>query len=300
MASPPFQTTYQAWSVHPQRSLRAVEQIRRMRGGSQAHLMRCSDDQFYVVKFQNNPQHRRVLVNELLATTLAARIGLPTSPVAVVDVSEDLIRLTTDLAMELPRNRVPCTPGLQFGSQYLGNPRYARAIRALPDSELPAVKNYTDFAGMLIFDQWTCNTDSRQTLFLFDGNAQKHSMAMIDQGFCFNCGEWNFPDSPLRGLYFPRYVYAEIRSLDDFEPWLSRLETEVDIDVIFKAASGIPPEWYDFDTASLHRLLEVLNRRRKTLQERLRTMCVNLPVVFPKWDVKQRERPFSPLPGWSA
>ena len=53
----------------------AVEQIRRMRGGAQAHLMRCADEEYYVVKFQNNPQGVRILANELLATRLAARIG---------------------------------------------------------------------------------------------------------------------------------------------------------------------------------------------------------------------------------
>src|SRR6267378_4147920 len=60
--------------------LLATEQIRRMRGGAQSHLMRCSDGHYYVVKFQNNPQHTRILVNELLATRLAARLGLPTTP----------------------------------------------------------------------------------------------------------------------------------------------------------------------------------------------------------------------------
>src|SRR5258708_9140191 len=72
--------------------LRALEQIRRMRGGAQSHLMRCDDGYYYVVKFQNNPQHTRVLVNELLGTRLAARLGLPTTPVAIISVSEDLIR----------------------------------------------------------------------------------------------------------------------------------------------------------------------------------------------------------------
>ena len=49
----------------------AVQHVRRMRGGAQGHLMRCSDGNFYVVKFRNNPQHLRVLANELLATRLA-------------------------------------------------------------------------------------------------------------------------------------------------------------------------------------------------------------------------------------
>ena len=83
--------------------LRALEQIRRMRGGAQSHLMRCDDGYYYVVKFQNNPQHTRVLVNELLGTSLALRLGLPTAPAAIISVSEDLIRLTPDLCMEMPR-----------------------------------------------------------------------------------------------------------------------------------------------------------------------------------------------------
>ena len=54
----------------------AIQQIRRMRGGAQSHLMLASDGNLYVVKFRNNPQHIRVLANELLATRLGAAIGL--------------------------------------------------------------------------------------------------------------------------------------------------------------------------------------------------------------------------------
>lgn len=145
--------------------LRALEQLRRMRGGAQSHLMRCSDGHYYVVKFQNNPQHRRILVNELLGTKLAARSGLPTTPVAIVEVSEELIRLTPDLAIEMPRQRIPCQPGLQFGSRYPGDPRRLTLHDFLPDEQLRQVANLHDFAGMLVFDKWTCNTNGRQTLF---------------------------------------------------------------------------------------------------------------------------------------
>ncbi|HVM74432.1 MAG TPA: HipA family kinase [Candidatus Saccharimonadales bacterium] len=104
--------------------LRAIEQIRRMRGGAQSHLMRCTDNHYYVVKFQNNPQHRRVLVNELLGTRLASRLGLPTAPVDVVDVPGELIRLTPELCIETPRTRIPCAPGSSS----------VRAIRATRDA----------------------------------------------------------------------------------------------------------------------------------------------------------------------
>jgi len=113
--------------------LRALEQIRRMRGGAQSDLMRCNDGYYDVVKFQNNPQHTRVLVNELLGTRLAARLGLPTTPLAIISVSEDLIRLTPDLCIQMPRACPPCRAGLQFGSRYPGDPHRLTLLDFLPD-----------------------------------------------------------------------------------------------------------------------------------------------------------------------
>jgi len=65
-------------------SIQAVQHMRRMRGGAQSHLMRCSDGHYYVVKFQNNPQHIRVLVNDWLGTRVAEMIGLPVSVAVIV------------------------------------------------------------------------------------------------------------------------------------------------------------------------------------------------------------------------
>src|ERR1700739_1448587 len=145
--------------------VKALEQIRRMRGGAQSHLMRCSDGNYYVVKFQNNPQHRRILVNELLGTRLARRLGLPTAPVEVVEVGAELIRLTPELCIELPRAGTPGAGGLQVGSRYPGDPREMTLHDFLPDEKLREVENLHDFAGMLVFDKWACNTNGRQTVF---------------------------------------------------------------------------------------------------------------------------------------
>ena len=86
---------------------------------------------------------------------------------------------------------------------------------------------------MLVFDKWTCNTNGRQTLFLAGmsshGNGAvdvaggladsgvgassvpggSYRTLMIDQGFCFNAGEWKFPDAPLRDLYARNRVYGD-------------------------------------------------------------------------------------------
>jgi hypothetical protein len=273
--------------------LRALEQIRRMRGGAQAHLMRCSDGHYYVVKFQNNPQHKRVLVNELLGTRLAARLGLPTAPLAVVDVPEELIRLTPELAMELARTRIPCVPGLQFGSRYPGDPRQLTLHDFLPDEQLRAVENLHDFAGMLVFDKWTCNTNGRQTLFFREGAAgparaaeaapEAYKTVMIDQGFCFNAGEWNFPDAPLRGLYARNRVYEGVTGMESFAPWLERLESRITESVLDDVSREIPPQWYDDDLGALYALLEQLQRRKKRVPDLLREARKSSRQPFPNW-----------------
>src|ERR1700686_3124251 len=125
--------------------------------------MRWTDEHRYEV--QNNPQHPRVLVNEMLGTRLAQRLGLPLTPVEMIDVSEDLIRLTPQFCMEMPRQHIPCRPGAQFGSGYPGDSHRLTLLVFLPDAQLEKVVNLEDFAGMLVFDKWTCNSNGRKTLF---------------------------------------------------------------------------------------------------------------------------------------
>jgi hypothetical protein len=66
----------------------------------------------------NNPQHRRVLVNELLGIRYEAGVAVGDADGigALIEVGEELIRLTPELCIELPRSRTPCTAGLQFNS----------------------------------------------------------------------------------------------------------------------------------------------------------------------------------------
>ena len=65
----------------------------------------------------------------------------------------------------------------------------------LPDEQLREVENIADFAGMLVYDKWTCNTNGRQAIFFNEPGRSRYQAMMIDQGFCFNAGEWNFPDA---------------------------------------------------------------------------------------------------------
>ena len=50
--------------------------IRKMRGGAQAHLLEADDGHYYIVKFPNNPQHRRILVNEWIAGEILSHLQI--------------------------------------------------------------------------------------------------------------------------------------------------------------------------------------------------------------------------------
>jgi hypothetical protein len=106
----------------------AVQHVRLMRGGAQAHLMRADDGHFYVVKFQNNPQHLRVLANELLATRLAERVGLPVPATEIVKVEDWLIDNTLELHMDMAGFSARCKPGLQFGARYVCDPAEGQCL----------------------------------------------------------------------------------------------------------------------------------------------------------------------------
>ena len=196
-----------------------------MRGGAQSHLMRCDDGHYYVVKFQNNPQGGRILANEMLAGRLALALGLPVTEPEVVEVSDWLVEHSPDMYLQIGNDRIRCASGLQFGSRFPCDPLRTPVYDFLPDTLLEDVQNRDRFAGILVFDKWTCNCDSRQLVFHRTGTeSSQYAATMIDQGYCFHAAEWDFPDAPLRGLYGRPGVYTEIAGLESFEPFLKRLE----------------------------------------------------------------------------
>ena len=265
------------------KSVYALEHVRRMGGGSQPHLMRCSDGFYYVVKFQNNPQHSRTLVNELLGTLLAGWMGLPIAPFAVVDVGRDLIRSTEELVMKVGNSLTPCREGLQFGSRYVCDPQESTVHSYLDDEQLKGIENISDFLGMLVFDKWTCNTDIRQTVFYKENDHTGFLTRMIDQGYCFNAGEWDFRDRSFIGLFPQQSVYRFVRGLDSFGQWLEVLEDRITITWLRNAAMQIPSAWYDSNMQALDGLIAQLDRRRMSVRKLIEEAKADFRRPFPNW-----------------
>jgi HipA-like kinase len=266
-------------------SVQAVEYVRRMRGASQPFLLRADDDGYYVVKFQNNPQHPRILANETLAGRLALLLGLPGREPAFVEVPAELIAGNPQMEIEVGVHRAPCAAGVQFGSSYPGVPGQTLILDFLPDRLLRRIPNlHAIFLGALVFDKWTCNCDGRQMIFTRpaaeEGSA--YQPWLIDNGFCFNDGEWNFPDSPVRSVYPRRLVYESVRGLHSFEPFLSRVEN-LDARQIEDCVKGIPAAWCGDDPGGIHRLAERLYQRRRRVRQALVDAKNSDLRLFPNW-----------------
>jgi hypothetical protein len=275
--------------------IRALEHFARMRGGAQAQLMLASDGHYYIVKFQNNPQHQRVLANEWIACELLHQLELPTPGGEIVEVEADLIAGSRDLYVETGGRRAPCAAGLQFGSRYPGDPARLTVYDYVPDALLREVANVVSFLGMVAFDKWVSNADGRQAIFFRDQvgrwqpstkgavGAERGLVAlMIDHGFAFTAQRWEFRDLPQVGIYPRPWLYEQVRGYDSFEPWLGRISSFSDR-VLDDAYRRIPAEWYDGDLAALERLLEQLYQRRTRVAALLRDAKNGPRDPFPNW-----------------
>jgi hypothetical protein len=260
----------------------AVQQIRAMRGGAQSQLMLGSDENLWVVKFQNNPQHTRVLANEYLATRLAANVGLTVPACDVVEVTEWLIANTPELLMQIPGGRISYKAGLHFGSRFVGGLMPGQVVDTLPAMQLAEVKNLREFAGMLVLDKWTSNVNGRQAVFGKRPRERRYTATFIDQGYCFNAGEWTLIDTPLRGVFPSNQVYEGVVGWESFEPWLRRVE-KMDLKTMWAAAEPIPPEWYGGDLSDLERLVEALFARRTRMRELIDGFRLSDRHPFPNW-----------------
>lgn len=275
-------------------AVNATQLERRMRGGAQAHLFACDDGAFYVTKCLNNPQHRRILANEWTASHLLGYLQISAPQVRVVRLSTEFLATRSDVYFESGANHKSVAPGDHFGSRFPGNPHQEAVYDYLPDSLLRSVVNLRDFAGALVFDRWTANSDSRQAIFfrrrLRDwintphiSPLQKGFIAqMVDHGYAFDGPHWAFHDSPIQGLYFRSLVYENIRGFDDLQPWFDRVRF-APASLCDEILSQIPGAWLEGDELEFERLLEQLMRRRAKVEGLLRATVAARPQLFPAW-----------------
>jgi hypothetical protein len=274
--------------------IQAIRLIRKMRGGAQAHLLECDDGHFYVVKFRNNPQHRRILINEWIASVFLNYLDISTPEVAIVDLSARFLEANPEIYIQLGSRHLAVEPGWHFGSRYPGDPSKVMVYDFLPDTLLDKVVNAGDFLGVLAFDKWMSNADARQSIFFrarlrqwppsgSEATPRAGFVAyMMDHGYVFDGPHWKFPDSPLQGLYFRPNVYQKVRGWENFQPWLDRVVYFPE-EVVDGAMKQIPPEWLAEDGDALQTMLEKLMSRRRRVPDLIRDSRQGRVNPFPEW-----------------
>jgi hypothetical protein len=286
--------------------VQATRLIRKMRGGAQAHLLECDDGHFYVVKFRNNPQHRRILINEWIASVFLNYLKISTPPAAIVSLSAAFLEANPEIHIQLGSRHQAVEPGWHFGSRYPGDPTKIMVYDFLPDILLDKVVNAAEFLGVLAFDKWMSNADARQAIFFrarlrqwspgtieiasgagLEAKAPRAGFVahMMDHGYVFDGPRWAFPDSPLQGLYFRPDVYQKVHGFEDFEPWLDRVVYFPE-EIVDTAQKQIPPEWLEEDAAALQTLLEKLMSRRRRVPDLIRDSCNGRINPFPEWKLR--------------
>src|SRR2546430_5030332 len=86
----------------------ATDYIRAMRGGAQSHMLTANDGHAYVVKFANNPQSLRVLVNEWLGCWDGRALGLTIPEPAILFVAATLLAGSPPLVIQGSNSTLTC------------------------------------------------------------------------------------------------------------------------------------------------------------------------------------------------
>jgi len=271
-------------------TVNALCPVRRMRGGAQSYLLTCDDCASYVTKFRDNPQHRRILVNEWLGSAILEHLEITSPAVRMVRITLEFLKTYPDVDIQLRSRVAHVTPGLHFGSRYIGSQRKPMIFDFLPDSMLGKVKNLNEFLGVLAFDKWVGNVDGRQSVFTRSRQDRPDCPSvprrttfivhMIDNGFIFGGPEWSIRDSPLQGLYFRPEVYRTVSSMRDFAPWLDRIASFSE-EVLRQARDQIPSDWLESDEPALDQLLCRLLARRRRVPDLV--LACRQAGIFPRW-----------------
>jgi hypothetical protein len=242
----------------------AVRVVRAMRGGAQAKLVLADDEHLYVVKFTNNPQQRRTLINEVIATTLLKALGLPAADFSPIAFDKLFLR-DQPITLDYGSRSIEVPAGLHYGSRC---PFLSRGISQAIYDQLPrAILRTTGvgaaFLGAYVADQWMSNTDKRQAIF-YRNPIRQWQVELIDHGQTFDGTCWRFVNSFGWGTFIDPVVYECVKSFDELNVWVERA-IALPLEVFEAALSSVPEEWIEHDGGALQGLLNRLVERGRNL-----------------------------------
>jgi hypothetical protein len=230
-----------------------------------------------LVKFQQNPQGPRLLVNEFIGYSLAEVLGVAHPEIGLVQVDAALLPDGGKLKVYNEDAEVfMFEAGLHFYSRLL-----SPVDRPSPsDLEGLATQNANALAGVVVLDlllnHWDRKLGNPNLILHREQNMQR--LKVVDFGFAFGNADWflgNLIDATLPPLSARLPYSADISSYlkaikpeRDFKPFLERLET-LDNERLNAIVTSVPAAW---QTTAEERaaLLNYLSERVRAIPEYLR------------------------------
>lgn len=255
---------------------RRVEPVRHLGpaggGGSQSQVLGTEDGVRYVVKFKENSQGKRVLVNELIANGIARYLELPCPTGVIIEVSESFLN-----ASKLTLPGKPVSSGLHFGTLDIMDGNYQRPPRSL----IPGARNVDKFPSVLLFDILTMNHDRcNEGNFLIKPDGSVYDFYIVDQGHCFGQPNWDASIVAKVGTW-NRNAFPEItQTIEGVEPFRGAIDKikAMDDSLIAQIIEEVPDEW-DLNTDERKALQAFILGQRNKIED----IILSHKDLFPKW-----------------
>jgi hypothetical protein len=233
-----------------------------------------------IVKFFENPQGSRALVNEIIGFGLADILGLEHPPVGVVEITTESLGPSDTLEFVnhdiYKGERFVFKAGLGFYAKWL-DPK--DEVFAVDLKSISGAVNPQMLAGVVVLDLLINNRDRKpkNTNLILHRESGRQHLKLIDLGMAFGSANWelgNLKDPSLPPLNEPLpYASPPIGLLDavksgtDFEPFLAKLD-DIDRAAMIKVLGQVPTSW---GLSELHQtcLVDYILERASTLPKYL-------------------------------
>jgi hypothetical protein len=248
-------------------------------GCTKPYYLLCDDGEQYAVKFKENPESCRVLINEFVCAELAQLLDLPLAEPKFIYLDESFVedhgaQISVHVGEEI-------TTGTHFGTQ-----KVKKAFQIFNSQMIEEAVNINCVPEIILFDHLICNKDrdSNGGNLLFDHNTKQ--IVLIDHTHAFDLGPlWNAIElkrrvnEPFFALNAHGFVYKKlvpfVRGNNPFATILDKMLSLNDDD-LWHIINNIPSEWH-ITPEEKEALLEYLSDRLNRIEQVLPCIKPTLP-----------------------
>jgi hypothetical protein len=260
-------------------AIRAVSPIKN--GVTKPYYVTCKHNETYAVKFAQNPEGARVLLNEFVCAKIAQELELPLPEPALIVASDEFI---SDHGNAIADHiGAPPEKGLHYGTVKI------KKVFPIPSARIiDEARNKAVVPEILIFDQFISNSDRDRNggNLLFD--ATNKLVVLIDHTHAFELGPiWDAAQlrqrigQPFQLFDSTGYVYKKlIPHIDGNNPFhtiLGKMSRMTD-ETLWHIINGVPDEWgmSPEEKEILH--LYLLDRKN-----RIEEVLPLMRTILPRW-----------------